>query len=338
MSSNFAGKDVVGRINFTGGFPTSRDFAPSLVYLIAYTLTLPVLFYRLVRRSSRSFMLLRPCIFVASRFGALILRIMMSKRPYGLNETIAELVLISIGYIFLIDPFIQCWKRNIEGNVPVTARPQWLKPLRLILSALLICCVVFTIAAGAVTSDAFKSSEWLDVVQGLRETSYVLTLVVLVFLATITLITHFYFDLPILKTFYILIPTLCLFVVAVYRIVHGHVNNPNAPIRSLAAFWILQMLFEFIAYIFVIAVSLPDFFPVETPGSPTQRKSLLHHSSRDKDVPVVTEYPQFLGGLEHGQDQDQYQSNMGRRDDQWYDKLYIVKFGKWVGKKVSGGR
>ncbi|WWC87750.1 uncharacterized protein L201_002642 [Kwoniella dendrophila CBS 6074] len=298
MSSEFAGKDVVGRINFTGGFPDSKDFAPSLVFLIAYTITLPVLCMRLIRKSSRSLMLLRPCIFVSIRFSALILRIIMSKRDYGLNEIIAELVLISIGYIFLIDPFIQCWKRNVEGNVPVSSRPHWLKPLRLALSVLLIACVIVTIAAGAVTSDAFKSSSWLNVVQGLRETSYILTLLILVFLASITILTHFYFKLPASRTLYILIPTCCLFIVGIYRIIHGHTNGSDKPIKSKTAFWVLQMLFEFIAYLFVIAVSLPEYFPLDRPSSPagispTSEHKPLHH---DQTVPVVTEYPDTTVG------------------------------------------
>ncbi|WRT65580.1 uncharacterized protein IL334_002525 [Kwoniella shivajii] len=331
--SAFAGEDTIKNINFTGGFPGRRDFAPSIVFLIAYAITIPILLLRITRKSDRTVILLRPTLFVAARVGSLILRIIMSRHSYGISSLIAELVLISVGYIFLIDPFIQSWARHVEGNVPRSERPSWVKPLRWTLWGLLLVSIIITVIAGAVTSDAFKSKAWLNSVKGLRQTGYYLTLIVIVFLAIVTIFTHFHFRLPIFKTLYILTPTCCLMIVAIYRIVQTHTTSPNAPVRSLTAFWILQMTFEYIAYLFVIAVSLPRFFPGET-VSPTEtaterrgsRNKLLHREKHQSPEAEHNNQIASPGLSEEGP------------DPRWYDRLLVVKFVKWIKKRNAAKR
>lgn len=53
----------------------------------------------------------------------------MSKNSYGEGELIAELVMISVGPLFLIEPIISCWKRHIESGVAKADQPRWVRSL-----------------------------------------------------------------------------------------------------------------------------------------------------------------------------------------------------------------
>jgi hypothetical protein len=91
----------LSKMNFTGGFPTSSDLAPSIVFLVIvsnsinlslvnaypqYVALLPLLLWRVVSIRHRGLILIRPCIFVACRLGMLGLRAYMSKNSYGEGE------------------------------------------------------------------------------------------------------------------------------------------------------------------------------------------------------------------------------------------------------------
>ncbi|KAK8861472.1 hypothetical protein IAR55_002292 [Kwoniella newhampshirensis] len=256
-----AGYDVVKNINFTGGFPTSKDLAPSAVFLVAYVITIPLLIMRLFRKSDRTIVLLRPTLFVGARVAMLIMRVIMSRRSYGIGSLIGELILTSVGYLFLIDPYIQCWRRHVEGNVSRLDRPVWLKPLAWSLWGLLVISIIITVLSGALVNKAFESQSWLTAVRGLRHAGFILSMVVVAVTAMVIVVTHYQFKLPTWKTLYLLIPTCCLVTVAVFRVVQSFTDNPTAAVRSRAAFYVLQMLFEYITYIFVIAVSLPGWYP-----------------------------------------------------------------------------
>jgi hypothetical protein len=56
--------------------------------------------------------------------------------------------------------------------------------------------------------------------------------------------THFSFGLNTRKTGYNLLAALPLLVVAVYRVAQCLFTNSDSAARSLAAFWILMVLFE----------------------------------------------------------------------------------------------
>jgi hypothetical protein len=67
---------------------------------------------------------------------------------------------------------------------------------------------------------------------------------VVVLIALALALTHFRFHLANLRSAYMLIPIISLLIVAVYRVVQTYTFNPSAPVRGLAAFWILQIFFE----------------------------------------------------------------------------------------------
>ena len=55
---------------------------------------------------------------------------------------------------------------------------------------------------------------------------------------------HVTFGLDVRKTGFNLLAAVPLLVVAIYRIIQCLTTDPNSPVRSLAAFWILMVLFE----------------------------------------------------------------------------------------------
>lgn len=74
------------QLNFTGGFPSSVDLAPSIIFFILYALSVPVFGWRVFSSSSRDLALIRPGIFVLCRLGTLGLRAVMSKNSYSVSE------------------------------------------------------------------------------------------------------------------------------------------------------------------------------------------------------------------------------------------------------------
>ena len=105
--------------------------------------------------------------------------------------------------------------------------------------------------------------------------------------------TYRVFDLDARRTSYLLVPALSLLVVGVYRVVQTFSTNASDPVRSLAAFWVLQITFELcvvlvasvtfaaddgekpaklirsIAYMSYLVISLPGSYPrAVTPQGP----------------------------------------------------------------------
>lgn len=259
-SITMPGYDTIQSINFTGGFPTDKDLAPSIIFSILYALSLPVLVWRFVDPTSRNKPLIRPAIFAFVRLGSMVLRAVMSKNNYGIGELIAELTLVSIGYLFLISPVVTLWKRHVDNSSP-PPHPGWVNRLDKLLQLTLLASIGTAIAGGALTSNAFQSQSGMDTVKNLRHASNILSLVTIA-VATFALIaTHFKLQMDIQRTGYLLIPALSLLIVAVYRVAQTFENNPNSSARTLAAFWVLQILFEFIAYVSLLAIKIPEWFP-----------------------------------------------------------------------------
>jgi len=266
-----AGYGAITSINFTGGLPTSNQLAPSIIFIILYAITIPVLLFRLFRTQDRTVVLIRPCIFVAARLAMLVIRAYMCKNTYSEGLLIAELVLVSIGFLFLIEPIVAIWQRHVDSAMPRNQRPRWVMRLALVLRLTLIAAIGTAIAGAAQTSNAFSNpsdTASVNTVRQLREASYILSLAVVAVAVFATILTHFSFGLDARRTAYLLVPSGCLIIVAVYRVVQTYTSNPSAPARSIAAFWILQILFEFLAYVALLAISIPTWFPGDmTPKS-----------------------------------------------------------------------
>ncbi|EIW68889.1 hypothetical protein TREMEDRAFT_31245 [Tremella mesenterica DSM 1558] len=240
------GDEPLSEINFTGGFPENKDFAPSIVFLIAvnkYVLITPLFLYRIFRRQDRTLILIRPGIFLGCRYAMLIIRAILAKGHYSLGLLIAELVLVSIGFLFLIEPLISLWERHVKDSLGDN-RPSWVVRLGRLLKIVLIVTIAISAASGALVNQAFKSADGVQKVKTLRETGYILSLVVVGLAIFAIVYTHLHFSLRTQQTGFLLIPACCLLIVAVYRVVQTYQTDPDAASRSTAAFYILQVLFE----------------------------------------------------------------------------------------------
>ncbi|WVQ94528.1 hypothetical protein IAU59_001607 [Kwoniella sp. CBS 9459] len=270
---------AISNINFTGGFPTSKDLAPAIIFLILYVLAAPVLVYRLIKRESRIKLLIRPSIFVICRIAMLVIRAYMSKNSYGEGLLIAELVLVSIGFLFLIEPAVGLWKLQVDSDMNQEDRPTWVRRLALLLKFAVLASIGTAIAGSSMISSALSNPDTLKTVKSLREASNVLSVGVVVVLVISALLTYTTFKLDTRGTAFILGISANLLIVAVYRVVQTFSKNPSAPVRTLAAFWILQMVFEFFAFIMLIAIPIPVWFPGQT-----QRDARLTSGSNDIEV------------------------------------------------------
>ncbi|WVO18014.1 hypothetical protein L204_105712 [Cryptococcus depauperatus] len=249
MSANSTSSELE-KFNFSGGLPTSVDLAPSVIFLIIYFPCLLVLLWRIFK--DRTMVLLRPSIFILCRFGTLGLRAWMSKNSYGQNELIAELVMVSIGFLFLVEPVVTCWKFHVESAVTEEERPRW---VHLALRIGIIAAIATAIAGSSEIGDALNDPSQMDDVNLLRRA----IVVILAVLATI--LTHIQFKLATRGTVWLLCAEACLFVVAVYKLAQFESNDPSSPARSRVAFWILQMTFELFAFVLILSISIPQWFP-----------------------------------------------------------------------------
>ncbi|WWC60221.1 uncharacterized protein I303_102787 [Kwoniella dejecticola CBS 10117] len=271
---------TISNINFTGGFPTSADLAPSIVFLILYALTIPVLLWRWFRKSDRTTILIRPTVFQACRIGMLVIRAYMSKNTYGEGLLIAELVLVSIGFLFLIDPVSELWKNQVASHMPKHERPGWIVRLTWLIKILILVAIATAIAGSVQISSAIDDPSKLDMVKHLRQASVVVSFAAVVVVAIAAALTHFRYPLDHRGTIYILTVAACLIIVSVYRMVQTFSTDPSAPVRSLAAFWVLQMVFEFFAFCLIIGISIPTWFPGE--------KGRLSRTNSDEEMGRIT--------------------------------------------------
>ncbi|WVQ78763.1 hypothetical protein IAT38_000854 [Cryptococcus sp. DSM 104549] len=261
MSSSSSDMAALNKINFTGGLPTSVDLAPSIVFLIIYALSIPIIVWRLVSKQHRTLVLLRPVLFLLCRLGTLGLRAWMAKNSYGEQELIAELVMVSIGNLFLIEPIIACWKLHVESDVSEAERPAWIKRLAMALRFCLIGAIAIAIAGSTTISSALQDSSKLSTVTTLRKVASILALAVIVLAIVATTLTHYHLNLTLRPTLWLYAVEVPMLIVSVYKLAQQVSTSADDAVRSRAAFWVLQMLFELVTYALIIGISIPAWFP-----------------------------------------------------------------------------
>jgi uncharacterized membrane protein YqjE len=94
---------------------------------------------------------------------------------------VAELVMVSVGYLFLCDSLISLWKRNVEAVIPIDEAPRWVQQLARLLRLLLLAAIATILAssimsAGMSSDQAPPSESDIQQVTTLRHASYCLSL------------------------------------------------------------------------------------------------------------------------------------------------------------------
>ncbi|KAL1410350.1 hypothetical protein Q8F55_004358 [Vanrija albida] len=247
------------QFNFTGGNPTSKDLAPSIVFSIIYCALLAAVTWRWAMPATRTRLLIRPTIFIVIRIASWVLRAVMSKTPYGTGELIAELVFISIGFLFIISPVIDMWRRHVLSEVAKNERPQWLLRLTNLAQLTLVAAIITATIGGSLVGTSVATTT----ITGLRKASYVLSLAVVVLALIGIMRTHRIFHLQKRGTYFLIAISLFCMVCGVYRVVQIFTTDPKDPVRNYITFYILQGAMEVCATIPMLAININEWFPGE---------------------------------------------------------------------------
>lgn len=84
--------------------------------------------------------------------------------------------MVSVGFLFLIDPVVELWRRHLASCLPKHEQPRWVLKLSTLLKIGLLAAIGTGVAGAAQTSSAFDSQSGIDTVRMLREVSYCLGL------------------------------------------------------------------------------------------------------------------------------------------------------------------
>ena len=84
--------------------------------------------------------------------------------------------MVSVGFLFLIDPVVQLWQRHVALCLPKHEQPRWVHQLALLLKVGLLAAIGTGVAGAAQTSSAFDNEDGVETVRKLREVSYCLAL------------------------------------------------------------------------------------------------------------------------------------------------------------------
>ncbi|KLT45759.1 hypothetical protein CC85DRAFT_237042, partial [Cutaneotrichosporon oleaginosum] len=230
--------------NFTGGMPRPPDLAPSIVFAILvrpelepdkYGLTLPVLIWRISVRASRTWLYVRPTTFLLLRLGMYILRAIMSVNTYDIEYLAGEAALINISFLILLFPVLDLWRRHILTTVQRKDRPWWVRPI-IPYMTLLTSIIISIVTATEVDPTQPKT----PLVRTLWRTNYALSLATVIMGLIYVPLCHFMMHLGRRGTIYLTCLLLLCFITALYRVIQLHTEDPDAPVRSRIAFYVLE--------------------------------------------------------------------------------------------------
>jgi hypothetical protein len=163
------------------------------------------------------------------------------KQESAAETLVAEIILISVGYLFLCDSLVALWQANVETHSPLSIQPSWIQKIARILRLLLLVTIILTIVSANLNS-SYESNN--NTGANIRHASYCLSFAVAVVTLLAVTLTYFELNLDFRRTAYILIPAISLIIAGIYRVVNSFSTNEAHAIRNLASFWCMQALFE----------------------------------------------------------------------------------------------
>ena len=100
-----------------------------------------------------------------------------ARRSSGTDTiAVAELIVTSIGTLFLVEPIVELWKRNVASAVQKDVAPKWVKKIALVLQLGVMGAIITAIISSAKISDAINDPSELSTVMTLKKASACLTL------------------------------------------------------------------------------------------------------------------------------------------------------------------
>ncbi|KIR30924.1 hypothetical protein I309_00276 [Cryptococcus deuterogattii LA55] len=125
----------------------------------------------------------------------------------------------------------------------------------------LFAAILTAIVGSSLIGNAIDDSSMMDTVNALRRASMILSMVVVAISFVATLLTHLHFSLTLRGTMWLYSVEACMIIVTVYKLAQFESSDPDAAARSIVTFWVLQILFEFIAFVLIVAIPIPQWFP-----------------------------------------------------------------------------
>lgn len=186
--------------------------------------------------------------------------------------------MVSVGFLFLIQPTLEMWKRHVYSEVSKDEQPEWLrKGVRI--ADLVLLAAIITAVVGA----SEMSSGDMDLARTMKRVSCALSLAIVGITLLGSIYTHVHFGLRIRPTLVLVVLSLLCLVVAVFRIVQAFSTDPTDASHSRAAFYILQITIEAIAVSIILAMNINAVFP------PEEAKS----DAESETYPAIVRPPQY---------------------------------------------
>lgn len=261
--------------SLVGIIATKPDFAPSIVFIIAYACLLPLAIWRFVSPKTRSLLLIRPALLIVFRIATYIVRAIEANGNYSVGIISAELVLLTVGAVFLIEPLIALTTQVLEAYVPYDGplvrdrkgrmrRQDEVGWLARGLKIALIAVIAISIYAATNTSDAFKDPDAAKTVSTLRKVTAIILIVVLGVIIFGIAYFQYLHPLPMRTVYYILAIALLLLVGSAYRLASAtHAAGANNKV----AFWLAQALTEWLVTLAFFVVNINLFVPAKPPSA-----------------------------------------------------------------------
>jgi len=255
-----------------GGIPTqSQDLVASGIFLLAYIVLSPIVIFRLVKRSTRCWALIRPAAFVQARIATFFIRVVMSKGNYASGWFIAEQITLLSGFVLICEPALTILRAHVEqsgsGERILTDKDRLIsKVLRLLQVALIIA-----LGLGVYTGTKFgdlNDSKTLSQVENYRDANALICLGVTIVIGIVAMVVQVSDSLELRNTAWIVVLAALLTIPSAYKLILYKSSPPN-PVGAInkALFYILASIPEFLVAGMYLSTNLIEKFGVSPIGS-----------------------------------------------------------------------
>ncbi|EJD51314.1 hypothetical protein AURDEDRAFT_159719 [Auricularia subglabra TFB-10046 SS5] len=268
-----------------GIIATKPDFAPSVIFIVAYACLLPLAIWRFVSPKTRSLLLIRPALLIVFRIATYIVRALEANGNYSVGVISTELVLLTVGAVFLIEPLISLTTKVLEAYVPYDGpmvrdrrgrmrRQDEVGWLARLLRVALIAVIGISIYAASNTSDAFKDPDAAKTVSNLRRVTAIILVVVLGVVIVGIAYFQFLHPLPMRTVYFIFTIALLLLVGSAYRLASA---SHDAGANNRVAFWLAQALTEWLVTLAFFVVNINSYAPAKPPAQTPSAQELAQY-------------------------------------------------------------
>lgn len=249
----------------TGGVPLKgQDFAASILFIIAFALLVPLVSWRLFRKSSRTWVLVRPAIFIAIRIATYVVRAIQADGNVSKGLFITEQICLLCGFLLLLEPFSALVKYNLYRHwVPDGKRKHSLSRLLLLIRIAVFAAIDLGIYIGVRTSSAMKDPKKEETLRQCRWAAGGIALGIVVLSLSMVIYAQIRGCPDRYRTGYLGTLGTCLLVPCVYRLVlYAHPTHPFSP-AGKAIYYLFSSLPELVAVILFLSINLETTFEIK---------------------------------------------------------------------------